>query len=418
MSRDTTPSNPLSTTAPSPAHPSKATVRAGFWVVLAREISDLELREQLRGFDAGMTEHVFFVMLLSSPEFRIIHTDWRAGRKPDRDEQVVEAGLSGLGTNEHFVDLVYRLLFGRPSDDEGLRHYTGELARGGRRLALVRTLALSDEFDRRYRDMSPDGGIVPRDVQLCELANPAKWDNPEWIEVLRSLQVLPDHKLSMHRKTYEITQMVWGLRRLGHLREDASIVSVGAGHESVLYWLANHVRRVVATDMYGGVWQSQCAREGEEDVLKRPEAYAPFSYRADRLAFLKMDGRRLGFGDATFDVAYSLSSIEHFGGLEGAAQAVDEMARVVKPGGMIVVATEYLIDGPQAEDAFPAADIHRLASRPGLELVEPIDEQVWKRYEGAPVDLRRNRHQTPHMVVKIDDTIFTSVMLFLRRAGG
>lgn len=385
--------------------------------MLARAISDLELREQLRGFDAGMTEHVFFVMLLSSPEFRIIHTDWRAGRKPDRDEQVVEAGLSGLGTNEHFVDLVYRLLFGRPSDDGGLRHYAGELARGGRRLGLVRTLALSDEFDRRYRDMSPDGGIVPRDVQLCELANPAKWDNPEWIEVLRSLLVLPDHKLSMHRKTYEITQMVWGLRRLGHLRKDASIVSVGAGHESVLYWLANHVGRVVATDMYGGVWQSQCAREGEEDVIKRPEEYAPFPYRADRLAFLKMDGRRLGFGDATFDVAYSLSSIEHFGGIEGAAQAVDEMARVVKPGGMIVVATEYLIDGPQAEDAFPAADIHRLASRPGLELVEPIDEEVWKRYEGAPVDLRRNRHQTPHMVVKIDDTVFTSVMLFLRRTG-
>lgn len=324
----------------------------------------------------------------------------------------------GLGTHEDFVDLVYRLLFGRPADLEGLRHYAGGLAGGGRRLDLVRTLALSDEFDRRYRDMSPDGGVVPCDVQLCELANPAKWDNPEWIDVLRSLQVLPDHKLSMHRKTYEITQMVWGLRRLGHLREDASIVSVGAGHESVLYWLANHVGRVVATDMYGGVWQSQCAREGEADVITQPEAYAPFPYREDHLTFLKMDGRHLGFADATFDVAYSLSSIEHFGGIDGAAGAMDEMARVVKPGGIVVVATEYLLDGPAAEDAFPAADIYRLATRPGLDLVEPIDERVWKRYGMTPVDLRRNRHQTPHMVVKIDDTVFTSVMMFLRRAGG
>jgi hypothetical protein len=33
------------------------------------------------------------------------------------------------------------------------------------------------------------------------------------------------------------------------LREDAHVLSVGAGHEHVLYWLANHVQQVVATDM-------------------------------------------------------------------------------------------------------------------------------------------------------------------------
>ena len=33
---------------------------------------------------------------------------------------------------------------------------------------------------------------------------------------------------------------------------------------------------------------------------------------------MKMDGRRLAFRDGAFDVVYSLSSIEHFGGMPGA----------------------------------------------------------------------------------------------------
>ncbi len=67
--------------------------------------------------------------------------------------------------------------------------------------------------------------------------------------------------------------------------------------------------------MYEGVWQDVHAREGDPDVIQRPEDYAPFPYRRDHLIFMKMDGRRLAFRDGTFDVVYSLSSIEHFGGM-------------------------------------------------------------------------------------------------------
>ena len=88
-----------------------------------------------------------------------------------------------------------------------------------------------------------------------------------------------------------------------------------------------------------------------------------------------MDGRHLAFRDETFDVAYSLSSIEHFGGLQGAVSAIDEMARVVKPGGVVVVATEYRLSGPPYPDVFDGAQIQKLFDRPGLRLIEPIDEK-------------------------------------------
>src|SRR4029450_2241190 len=100
----------------------------------------------------------------------------------------------------------------------------------------------SDESSRRYRDLLPDELFVPRDTQLCELANPAKWDNPEWMTLLRDLKVISPDKGSMHRKGYEFTQLVYGLGRLGRLRQDADVLSVGAGHESGLYWLPRPLR--------------------------------------------------------------------------------------------------------------------------------------------------------------------------------
>jgi SAM-dependent methyltransferase len=313
------------------------------------------------------------------------------------------------------VGLAYQWLFDRPADQAGLANYVRELANGLTRTELVRTFVLSDEFERRYADIAPDGGFIPRDEQLCELANPAKWDNPDWMALLRSLGTLPDHKVAMHRKSYEFTQLIFGLDRLGYLRDDVSVVSVGAGHECVLYWLANRVRRVVATDAYDGVWQTSMAREGDSGVLESPEDYAPFPYRKDRLAFMRMDGRALTFPDASFDVAYSLSSIEHFGGIRGARAAVSEMSRVLKPGGIMAVATEYILSGPQYHEGFFPDQIREIFGRPDLSLVQPIDGRVYERYAFKPVDLRKNRHQTPHMVVADGDSVITSVMVFLRK---
>jgi SAM-dependent methyltransferase len=174
---------------------------------------------------------------------------------------------------------------------------------------------------------------------------------------------------------------------------------------------------VTATDLYEGKWQSACAAEGDLRVLTHPEEFAPFPYRRDRLRFLQMNGCHLGFKDGAFDVAYSLSSIEHFGGWTGARAAVQEMGRVLRRGGVLALATEWILSGPSREELFLPDEVARLVDVPGLELVEPIDDRVWQRYTGAVVDLRRNRHETPHMVLKIDDTTFTTVFVFLRKAA-
>jgi SAM-dependent methyltransferase len=377
-----------------------------YWILLGRAPTPLELSDEQEGH-LNSDQTTLLRGLLSSPEFgRILHA-WKHGREPHVDPASVEAALVALGPAEIFLRRTYQSILGRPPDEGGARHYASALAAGERRLNVVRDLALSDEFGRRWR-------AVPRDTQLCELANPAKWDNEEWLEILRSLG-LSDDKLAMHRKPYEFTQLIYGCRRLGMLHDTADFLSVGAGHEHVIYWLTNHVRRVVATDMYEGTWHTERAREGDPIVLHDPDRYAPFPYRRERLTFMKMDGRRLEFPDETFNVAYSLSSIEHFGGFDGAQQTIREMARVLKPGGVLAIATEYVLSGPSTDETFQPDEVATLLRSSGLPLVEPVDDTVYRRYETIPVDLFRERYQSPHMTVQFNETIFTSVMAFLRK---
>jgi hypothetical protein len=93
------------------------------------------------------------------------------------------------------------------------------------------------------------------------------------------------------------------------------------------------------------------------------------------------------------------------------------MGRVLRPGDILAVATEFIVSGPDYDEAFQPDAVHRLFDLPGLALVEPIDEGVYRRYQCVPVDLQRDVNQRPHMLVRIGETVFTSVMVFLRRAG-
>src|SRR5262245_7283531 len=383
-----------------------AFIQDTYWMVLGRAATPSELADEQQGH-LNKDQLTLLRGIMSSAEFARLRRAWREGRETHADPEALERALTALGAPELFLRRAYETILGRPPDEGGRQHYLRALTAGERRLNVIRGLAISDEFERRWR-------AIPRDTQLCELANPAKWDNEEWLDLLRSLG-LSDDRLVMHRKPYEFTQLLYGCRRLGMLRDDASFLSVGAGHEHVLYWLANHVRHVVATDMYEGVWQDERAREGDPAVLINPDQYAPFPYRRDHLEFKRMDGRSLEFADDTFDVTYSLSSIEHFGGFDGAAQTMREMARVLKRGGILALATEYVISGPPHEETFQPAEVRALLDASCLALVEPIDELVYRRYESEPVDLADNPYRSPHMTVRLGDTVFTSVMAFLRK---
>jgi hypothetical protein len=91
------------------------------------------------------------------------------------------------------------------------------------------------------------------------------------------------------------------------------------------------------------------------------------------------------------------------------------MGRVVRPGGIVAIATEYVLSGPPHDETFQPAELHQLLAQPGLALIEPIDERVYQRYDYSVVDLHTRPYQSPHMVVRFGETVFTTVMVFLRK---
>jgi hypothetical protein len=92
------------------------------------------------------------------------------------------------------------------------------------------------------------------------------------------------------------------------------------------------------------------------------------------------------------------------------------MGRVLRPGGILALATEYVLEGPPHEETFQPDEFARLIDQPGLQLVEPVDLDVYRRYQATPVDLYKDPYQTPHMLVRFNDTVFTTVMVFLRKS--
>jgi SAM-dependent methyltransferase len=342
---------------------------------------------------------------------------------------------SDFAGDQEFVQALYRVVLNRPADPGGLAFHVGRLARGeADRHELLRDFLSSGEC--RYNcgikyephqilldyvqvlDPAPLAPYVQSPAwagpQLCELVNPRKWLDQGWYDTLAEMKVYSPRLEDIHRKHYEYVHTAWGLRVLGAINQGSSVLGVGAGHEIILYWLANNAGRVVATDLYEGDWAADNAKEGDPAVLDNPAKYAPFPYRQERLAFQRMDGRRLEFPDASFDVVYSLSSIEHFGGHQGAAQSMAEIGRVLKPGGVAAIATELILRGGQDQEFFTLEDLARHVVAPsGLKLVDLPSLQAPRVPLEAPLELPRERYFRPHLILSERGLVYTSVMLFL-----
>ena len=236
--------------------------------------------------------------------------------------------------------------------------------------------------------------------------------DPLWQDLL--LQMCPDWKSlgPIHRKYWEWGLGLYGLHKLGCIEPGARGLGVGAGLEWPLFYLANRVERVHATDLY--------AAGLDPTVPENAAKIAPFPYRVESLVFEKRDALDLGYPADTFDFAFSFSSIEHFGGHAGAALAMHEMARVLEPGGVAAIATELMLAGRKHPEFFYANEIEPwIVDAAGLELVEPLDLHVDDELIAKPVHFDYppgfQGRTGPHTSVLIAGTTFTSIEVFVRK---
>lgn len=286
-------------------------------------------------------------------------------------------------------------------------------------------------------------------VKFCDLRDFA---DPDMLRMIRA--ILPERDALRHveRKVWEFAMLALFLEETGRLNDDTRALSVGAGDERILFWLANRIGRVVATDVYGD--GSFASSEASPSMLEDPRAHAPYPYREDHLEVMWMDGRALRFPDDSFDVVFSLSSIEHFGSPAEIARAAAEMGRVLKPGGHAVVVTDCMVrhhpfdlttglvarlvgdplrGRPRGavpmrrrilSEVFTPRDLRRMIVRPsGLRLVQPLEPAVSPESRRQVTATTLDGHplpgpggeRYPMVTMRAGRSRFTSVCLAMRK---
>jgi SAM-dependent methyltransferase len=192
------------------------------------------------------------------------------------------------------------------------------------------------------------------------------------------------------RKDWETAMTMRVFADHGVLDGKRDFLGVAAGTEPLIYCLTRYARRVFATDLYldPGVWSVTAPAS----ILKDPGRYWPSDWNPRRLVVQHMNALDLLYEDESFDGVFSSSSIEHFGDYRALQRAMDEMVRVLRPGGIAAFSTEYRLSGPPP--GIPGALLldraeineHLLGDRP-WKLLSPLDLEVSDRTLGTAADL-------------------------------
>ena len=218
----------------------------------------------------------------------------------------------------------------------------------------------------------------------------------------------------IHRKDWEYGLCIEGLEKLGVVHPEARALAVGAGYERPLFYYANHIERMVATDLYDNP-----DHEGKPMMLTEPWHFAPMEYRRDHLEVLRMPGNQLDFPDDSFDFLFCLSSIEHFGSRETIRQALNEMKRVLKPGGVACVITELILQGPPHHEYFQPDELAEMfLSDPTFALVGgEMTLNISQELLDLPVSVHspEDLQASPHIVLSDGERLWTSASMFLRK---
>lgn len=218
----------------------------------------------------------------------------------------------------------------------------------------------------------------------------------------------------IHRKDWEYALCIEGLEKLGVVHPKARALAVGAGYERPLFYFANKIEMMVATDLY-----ENPDNEGKPAMLTEPWSFSPIEYRREHLEVLRMGGDQLEFPDNSFDFIFCLSSIEHFGSRKTIAKSLSEMKRVLKPGGVACIITELILQGAAHGEYFlPDEMTEMFLSDPTFPLAGgPMSMNISREMFNLPVSVHipGDTMNSPHLVLNDGERLWTSASMFLQK---
>ena len=151
------------------------------------------------------------------------------------------------------------------------------------------------------------------------------------------------------------------------LRGDEKVLDVGCGSGILL----NEAARQLSTGKATGIdiWAPHSGGGSYALLMKNAKAEGV----ADKIEFKQADVRKLPFGDASFDVIVSSGALHHIGrDRSDHEQAINEMLRVLKPGGKIALMDiTHMIEGYSSsmQTKGVASEVHKTVQSPfGFEM--------------------------------------------------
>jgi len=253
--------------------------------------------------------------------------------------------------------------------------------------------------------------------KLCQIA-----DFEAIRPYMQELQAVPEPGKE-HRKQWEVAMAICTFAECVAPTAPLRTLGVGAGNEITLYWLTRH-SEVHVTDLYAdaGTWDDTAPLA----MLKDPASTCShLEWNPRRLIVQHMDGRDLRYEDDSFDFVFSSSSIEHFGEFGDVATSMREIGRVLKPGGIVSLSTEFKLAGPGGGFhnvlTLDTDDLCALIEASGLRMIDDLDltpdpgltASFQKVFEdiadfGTPQEF-------PHIKLEFHGYEWTSVHLALRK---
>lgn len=429
------------------ADPATASVRDR--VAFHGEVDEARLRGFYRAADVVLAPSRF-------ESFGLVHLEGMMYGKPvigcrsGGMVEVIEDGVSGLlaepGDADSLMACIERLL-----ENPSLRRQLGEAARAAylarftaKQMAAGVETFLDGVTERKEGNpMIEQRNRIADEGDLCtrKRSKPMSIEIAPYIKVINDTEMRRSARTSLnrlpnvsdwtvgstlcrymqalnegpyiHRKAWEYGMCLMGLHQLEAVHPRASALAVAAGYERPFYYFTNHIEKVVATDLY-----ENPDHEGNPAILEDPSKFAFFPYHKERLTVLRMNALKLDFANDSFDFTFCLSSIEHYGSRENSAQGVREMYRVTKPGGIVCIATELILNRTTHPEYFTLAEFEAvvLSSTPMKLVGGELDLRIAVSLVENPLDLEiDDLSVSPHIVLKSGDVIFTSIICFLQK---
>lgn len=155
-------------------------------------------------------------------------------------------------------------------------------------------------------------------------------------------EIVPD------AKQWTSAMLLRALDRAGAASAGRMVAGVGAGTDPIIFALARRGVVVFPAERY--LMRTRWSDEAPSGMMIDPAPYCHLDFPAGNVVAVYSNALKLNLPSDTFDAVFSIASFERLRSLDRVAVAAREIARILKPGGVAVIAAEFRVDGASDRD--------------------------------------------------------------------